>query len=357
MIIVSKRIIGEPSLKFKSILLIWSLIFLIGVLSGCTESGETQEIELTVFGVSGESKGYSLTDITKLTSISGTSRCENSFGNWRNNGFYRGVPISVFAEQIGGIQQGDILIVTSEDNYTQIFTYDNIYPSSEWEEIQGKMILAYEFNNTEVPKWEDGLRIVFLPLDEEYSTDDQQKTASLEYKNTAASVRWAKWVKKLQFVRESEKVTFETPDVKYSLSYSQLKVLPSVEDSGGYLRSTGSIGGPSNYKGVNITAVLDLIINIESNFSIEVVPADFSNFTFTKQHIFGNVPLYDENGVEIGHGGVENLTLTLIYEENGVPLKETDGGPFRMGYLGFNGPISDSFFWVKFVQTIKIMTS
>ncbi len=341
-------------MRFKSILIVYFLLLFIGLLSGCTELEETQEIELVVLGVSGESEEFTLTDITELTGIDGTSKCQNSFGNWRDNGAYRGVPISVFAEEVGGIQEGDILIVTSEDNYSQIFTYENIYPLSEWEEIQGTMILAYEFNGTKVPKWEDGLRIVFLPSDEEYSTEDQQKTASLEYKNAASSSRWSRWVNKLEFIRESEKITFEIPDTKFSLSRSQLKVLPSVEGSGSHLKTTGAIIGPYNYKGVNMTATLDLLINLTSDFSIEIVPIDFYNFTFTKKQIFGNVPLFNENGVEIGHGGPKNLTLTLIYEENGEPLKKDYGGPFRMGYLGSGGPISEGHFWVKYVEAIKI---
>ncbi|MFX1284661.1 MAG: hypothetical protein ACFFB5_13460 [Promethearchaeota archaeon] len=341
-------------MRFKSIIIISFLLLLIGLLSGCTEPEMTQEIGLTVLGVSGESKEFTLTDIKELTSISGTSKCQNSFGNWRHNGVYRGVPISDLAEEVGGIQQGDILTVTSEDDYTQIFTYENIYPSSEWEGIQGKMILAYEFNDTKVPKWEDGLRIVFLPSDEEYSTEDQRKTASLEYKDAAASVRWAKWVTKLEFIRENEKVTFETPNEKFTLSHSQLQLLPSIEASGAFLKTTGVIVGPYNYKGVNMTAALDLLLDFSSNFSMKVVPIDFYNFTFTKSQIFGNVPLFDENGVEIGHGGLENLTLTLIYEENGEPLQSDYGGPFRMGYLGPGGPISEGHFWVKYVKTIII---
>lgn len=189
-------------MRFKSVSLNFLIIILITSISGCIEQDISQDTELLVLGVSGESKEFTLTNIKELVTIGGKSEYENSFGNWRGKGTYIGVLLSIFAEEVGGIQPGDILIVTSLDNYTQVFSYENIYPSAQWEAIQGMLILAYEFNNTEIPEWEDGLQIAFLPLDEQYSNDDQQQTATPESSQAAASTRWVKWVKKLEFIRE-----------------------------------------------------------------------------------------------------------------------------------------------------------
>lgn len=339
-------------MRFKSVTIICFSIILIGLFSGCTEPGKSQETELVVLGVTGESKEFTLAEIKEYTSISGMSEYQNSYGNWRGKGVYKGVPISVFADEVGGIQPGDILIVTSEDNYTKVFSYENIYPSTEWVGIQGTMILAYEFNETQIPKWEDGLQIAFLPLDEQYSTEDQQQTASLESSQAAASTRWVKWVNKLKFKRE-ESITIVGED-NYTLSTSQLHRLPSVTGSGKFLKSIGTIAGPFTYTGVNISAVLELVINISSEFSIDVIASDGYKFTYTKSQIFGDVPLYNDDGVQIGHGGPDNLTLALVYEEDGLPLTEDKGGPFRMVYLGSNDPITDGHFWTKYVVTIII---
>ncbi len=323
---------------------------LIILFSGCTEPEISPETELVVLGVTEESREFTLTDIKEFTSISGTSEYQNSLGNWRGKGLYKGVLISVFAEEVGGIQPGDILIITSNDNYTQVYSYENIYPSTEREGIQGSMILAYEVNGTSIPKWKDGLQIAFLPSDERYSNEDQQQTASLDYSQAAASTRWVKSVEKLEFKREKS-VTI-VGEVNYTLTTTQLHRLPSITGSGKFLKSTGTVVGPFTYTGVNFSAVLELIINISTNFSIDVVASDGYKFTYTKDQIFGDVPLYNDEGVQIGHGGSNNLTLALVYEEDGSLLTEDDGGPFRMVYLGSNDPITDGHFWTKYVDTI-----
>jgi len=322
------------------------------LISGCTELEKSQETELVVLGVSGEFREFTLKDIKVFTSISGLSGYQNSLGNWFDKGIYKGVPVSVFAEEVGGIQPGDILVVTSKNNYTQVFSYENIYPSTEWEGIQGSMILAYELNEIEIPKWEDGLQIAFLPSDEQYSNEDHQQTSSLESSQAAASTRWVKWVRSLEFRRE-ESVTF-IGEENHTLTATQLRKLPTLEGSGKYLKSTGTIVGPFTYTGVNISAIIELIANISTDLSIKAIASDGYKFTFTKTQILGDVPLYNDEGFQIGHGGSNNLTLALLYDEGGSPLTEEFGGPFRLGYLGVNEPITDGHFWVKYVDKLII---
>lgn len=329
------------------------LIILIALFSGCTEPEKSQETELVVLGVTGEPREFTLADIKELTSISGTSEYQNSYGNWRDKGVYRGVPVSVFAEEIGGIQKGDILIVTSEDNYTQIFTYENIFPSTEWQEIQGTMILAYEFNGTQFPDWEDGLRIVFVPPDDQYSNEDSQSTSSLKSK-ISGSQRWSKWVKKFEFRRESETVTFGYDSSNYTLSWSQILKLPAINESGRYLTGYGAFSDPFYYTGVNLTYVLDLFIDINQAFTVEIVASDGYMRAFTRDQFLGNITLYDSSGGEIGHGGPENVSLILAYYEGNQQL-ESGLGPFRAAFVGPNSPITGSKYWVSSVVFIKII--
>jgi DMSO/TMAO reductase YedYZ molybdopterin-dependent catalytic subunit len=321
-------------------------------LSGCTS--EEKVPPLSVVGITGDLYEFSLKSITNLPSVSGQSSYENSFGNIGGSGEYKGVKISSIAEEVGGIQQGDLLRVISTDGYSQIFTYDNIHPPSvEANSSQGTMILAYEFNGKMVPEWEDGYLIAFLPPDNTYSTEDHQSTTSLEYSDKAASTRWVKWVTKMEFIREEETVLF-VGEKNHSLSYSQLEQLPSVSGSGSYLKTTGEVVGPFNFKGVDIISTLNLMINTTVDFSIETIASDGYKFKFTKSQTYGNVSLFDQNGEEIGHGGPENTTLTLVYSEDGEPLSAGNGGPFRMVYLGENSPITEGHFWVMFVDTIII---
>ena len=328
---------------------------MIGLFSGCVEPESTEEFTLVVVGVSGESNEFTLTDIKEFTNISGTSEFQNAYGNWRDKGVYKGVSISVFAELAGGIQKGDILIVTSVDNYTQIFTYENIYPSTEWQEIQGTLILAYEFNGTQFPDWQDGLRIAFIPPDGRYSNDDSKNTSSLESKK-AGSQRWSRYVNKLEFRRESETVTFGFDSTNYTLSWSQVLELPAINESGSYM--TGSevpfFSDPYYYTGVNLTYVMDLLIDVNQDFSVQVVASDGYLWTFSRDQFFGNTTIYDSSGNEIGNGGPENVSLILAYYEGNQKL-ESDFGPFRAVYVGPNSPITGSKYWVRSVVYIKIL--
>ncbi|UCE14814.1 MAG: hypothetical protein JSV04_06435 [Candidatus Heimdallarchaeota archaeon] len=340
-------------MRFKSITIVYFSIFLIGLFSGCLDQKTDQEIELTILGVWGETKELKLAEIMEFQSISGLSEFQNFFGNWRGKGVYTGVPISTFAEEVGGIQKGDILVVTSEDNYTQIYTYENIYPTTEWEEIQGRMILAYEFNGTQFPTWDDGLQIVFLPSDGQYSNEDSKATSSLESKGSPAGARWSKYIKKLEFRRENETVTFGYNSNNYTLSWSQVLRLPSINESGSFKTGVSDISDPDFYTGVNLTYTLDLLIDINQNFSITIVAADSYSRTFSRDLFFGNTTLYDSSGNELGFNDPENVNLILAYYEGGQKLISEDG-PFRAVYVGPNSPITGSAYWVRSVVYIEI---
>ncbi|MFX1517660.1 MAG: hypothetical protein ACFFC6_15255 [Promethearchaeota archaeon] len=340
-------------MRFKSIFMISFLILLIGMLSGCTEPEPSQDVVLVVMGVSGEIKEYTLAELKEFTSSSGTSEYQNSYGNWKDKGVYKGVLVSKLAEEVGGIQQGDIMIATSEDNYTQVYPYENIYPSTAWKAIQGEMILAYELNETEVPDWEDGLRIAFLPTDEQFSNEDSDQTSSLEAKG-AASRKWSKWVTKVEFRRETENVTFGFDSTNYTLSWSQVLKLRSINQSGCYITRENEVSDLIYYKGVNLTSVLDLMIDLGNNFTVEIVASDGYSRTFTRDQFFGNTTLYDSAGNEIGHGGPENVTLILAYYEGDEKLA-SDSGPFRSVYVGSNSPITSSKYRIRSVVYIKIV--
>ncbi|MFX1545204.1 MAG: hypothetical protein ACFFCU_03260 [Promethearchaeota archaeon] len=188
-------------MRFKSGVIVNFLIILIIWSSGCTEPKKSQETELIVMGVTGESREFTLMEIKELPNIDGTSEHQNSLGDWSGKGVYKGVSISVFAEEVGGMQPGDILLVTSEDNYVQVFSYTKIYPSTEWDRIQGSMILAYSYNGTLFPDWTEGYRIVFLPKDHAYSNADCEATSPpREGYNIwpSAGFRWLKFVRILR---------------------------------------------------------------------------------------------------------------------------------------------------------------
>ena len=97
----------------------------------------------------------------------------------------------------------DYLIVWASDGYNGIYNYGNIYPNATWQDLQGSLILAYNFNGTEFPKWEKGPQIAFLPQDGFYSTADKNNTSSSDIVGSAGS-RWISNVMSFELRRGSE---------------------------------------------------------------------------------------------------------------------------------------------------------
>jgi predicted phosphodiesterase len=140
----------------------------------------------------------SLNDLLQMVPIQGFSSFQNQYDNWRGQGVYEGIAISALIELIGGMTVNDTLIVQSFDGYFQEYSYSNVYPNSSWANIQGPMILAYEYNGTQVLDWADGMRLVMVPPDGAYSNEDAILTSSTSA--VSAGSRWVRFVSILEVV-------------------------------------------------------------------------------------------------------------------------------------------------------------
>ena len=102
-------------------------------------------------------------------------------------------------ELVGGITINDTLVVRSFDGYAQEFSYSNVYPNTTWAEIQGPMVLAYSYNDTEVLDWVDGIRLVMIPPDGEYSNIDATQTSE-SGDVISAGARWVRFVSLIEVI-------------------------------------------------------------------------------------------------------------------------------------------------------------
>lgn len=146
-----------------------------------------------------EDATLSLKDLLELPSIEGFSSFENQLNNWRGQGVYVGALVSTLIELVGGMSIYDTLVVRSFDGYVQNFSYYNVYPNATWLYIQGPMILAYEYNDTQVLEWDDGMRIVMLPPDGAYSNEDANQTTETGDVVSAGS-RWVRFVSIIEVI-------------------------------------------------------------------------------------------------------------------------------------------------------------
>jgi 3',5'-cyclic AMP phosphodiesterase CpdA len=147
----------------------------------------------------------SLDDLKQLPYREAFSSFQNQFGNWRGQGVYRGVKISDLIDLVGGMSVTDTLTARAYDGYSHSYSYHNVYPNESWQELQGDMILAYQYNGTEVPEWDTGLRIVMLAPDGAYSNEDCLTTSArgmgcnVYYSGGA---RWVRYVARIEVIVE-----------------------------------------------------------------------------------------------------------------------------------------------------------
>ncbi|MGY5852919.1 MAG: hypothetical protein RTU92_05070 [Candidatus Thorarchaeota archaeon] len=143
----------------------------------------------------------SLQEMLTMNTETSLGSFQNTLGNIRDVGIYRGTLVATLIELVGGMEETDLLEVVASDGYNQKYTYENVFPNSSNQIIQGNMILAYSFNNTQVPKYVDGFRVVFLPEDGYYSNEDAEATTSSEYYQDSAGARCVKNVVLITLIR------------------------------------------------------------------------------------------------------------------------------------------------------------
>ena len=155
---------------------------------------EPDETVLSVIAKDGTVTNFTWDEIKGLASAEGPSQYQNKVGIWKDEGTYKGAKMSAIIDAVGGISSSDIVNVTA-DGYYYKFNYHHVYPNQTWLDIQGNMILAYSFNGTEYPDWEDAFKVAFLPSDGGYSNDDA--TATTPAGEAAPSSGGSRWVRNI----------------------------------------------------------------------------------------------------------------------------------------------------------------
>lgn len=335
--------------------LIFLSITLIVLISGCTnqENNEDDKIIITIHDGLGSSESYSLSDIKNMTTITGISQFQNQFGNWRDYGTYIGVKINTLLKDVGGMNTSSIIKVTATDDYFAYYTYDNVYPTGNFAAIQGDMILAYSLNGTEIPDYDSGPRIIFLPDDEAYSNNDMVDTTSLESRGAVPSggSRWVKSVEKIEVIYDNQLINLvgSTKNVTYTLT--QIKLM-SLDGYGSFRNSIGTVSGPNQYTGVNMTYLLEDLEGFGTKFNLKLTASDDYSKDLTFDEIKGYFETFDENGSSLGE---KKLIPTIAFEssdDNEVP-------PLRFAILDPVGTaessiITSSGYWIKDIVNLEV---
>jgi len=432
-----------------------------------------------------------LTELDDLAYVEALSSYQNRFMNWRGLGTYGGVELKVIADLVGGMVPGDIMTVEASDGYLQNLSYYQVYPDAEYLTVQGRTILAYKFNGTSAPDWEDGPMIAVLAPDQAFSNADFNATCARDPEfltSTSASSIWVRdvanitisqkyaewsidltdldgaessltrtkfvsleyyfaesyvdgslrnwsgvpienvlglvddgdpttfnqtlatsgcrvnvsdaadeiyyrimevsylladkailaskmngtvleeddaplrlvgpalskkeWVSGIAHIEMLDPVVLTLEDCDSSIDFTMddIKALVATTSSGGLIKSTGTIVGPDEYRGVLLRDLVAMV-NDSAVYSLEVVATDDYTMTYSyKQVEDGEFDYYDDvTGELLGTG---NFDMIVAYEMNGLPL---EGMNFRIAIVDDSAPITDGHFWTKYVRTIRIV--
>jgi len=301
----------------------------------------------------GTQLSITLTQMQSMDSVEAYGAYENSFDNPRGNGTYKGVRVSGLVDLAGGMESTDLIVVNGSDGYSVTFPYSKVYPSLSTQDIQGDMILAYSYNETIMPEWELGFRIIFLTEDEYYSNADAEASTPEEYFPDAAGPQCVSNVVTIRIVeREPDEfaLTIAIGGTTVGYTMTEILALSSTTGEGGYKNRHGTLTGPNNYTGVAIYNLLRWVSNLPESYEISVLTSD------------GIVPLINQSVVEgtlIGYNsttgisvGQVNCTMILAYDINGEGLGED--GPLRFAFLNVDEYFTTSTLWIKSVVKITV---
>ena len=299
------------------------------------------EYFVEIVGDGNESQNVTLDDMKNMDVVSGNSSFQNTYGNIGGEGLYKGVKVSDLIDLVGGMDDGFVIRVIAEDGYNQMFEKSKVYPNQTILDIQGHMILAFEYENQVVPDYEDGFRLAFLPEDGYYSNADANATT--DPNPSAAGPQWVSNVIRIEVLENLYNSTLQ-------LSETFLRTLPSISGEGGYLKTSGEIVGPFNFTGVRLSILVQLFDEVPEDYVIIGRAGDGHSVEYTKAIVEGDV-----NGYTPTKDSLEsiNSTMVIAYEEEGNPI--TEGGPLKIVFLNEDGNLTDGFRWLKDVESITIM--
>jgi hypothetical protein len=306
---------------------------------------------VVIVGSDNTTENVTLTEMLEMTGITKNSSYQNSYGNIRGQGIYTGVKVSDLVDLVGGMKENEAIRVTASDDYSMTFEYYKVYPGEYFLAKQGEMILAYEYNGTMVPNYEDGFRIAFLPDDGYYSNLDANATT--EPNPSAAGPQWVSNVVKIEVIDSLEPVALT---IKYGatttpLTLSKIQSLPLTSGQGGYRSSFPSIKGPYDITGVSFGNLLDQFVTLPTNYSLIAVAGDDYSVEYTKTMVEGELSGYNSTGSPVD---VIHSTMVLAYEMDGGPISGSSA-PLRTTFINEDGNLTDGFLWVGNVVNITIV--
>ena len=140
-------------------------------------------------------------------------------------------------------------------------------------------------------------------------------------------------------------------DIVKDYTLNELEDLESFTGLGGYINKVNVTSGPFELTGVRISTFLNQFDINSENYNITVTASDGTQQEFNISNIKGEIPIFNETGVQIGNSGV---IMILSYKIDNEYIDVSDG-PLRLTFdYDAENSFTSSNLWVKNVVSIEI---
>lgn len=296
-----------------------------------------------------------LTQLLQMNPVTGTAMYENINHNWRGYGVYQGVRLSTIIETVGTMSGYKAVRVNATDGYTQLYSYDNLYPNATLYNIQGNLILAFACNGTRPPTWTIGPRIVFLPPDGNYSNADAIQTTPNGWYGGSGGSRWVYNVSTIELLPN---IVVSDGSTKLNLALPQLIEMNHVSGNSEFQNQYGNWRWYGAYVGVNLSAIVEKVGTMGADDVVRVNATDGTSQLYSYDNLYPNATFHSLQGY-----------LVLAYSYNGTQAPSWDSG-LRIVFLPPDEAYSNddaskttpaAWFssagdrWLKWVATIELL--
>jgi DMSO/TMAO reductase YedYZ molybdopterin-dependent catalytic subunit len=140
-----------------------------------------------------------------------------------------------------------------------------------------------------------------------------------------------------------------------SFTLNQLEALPAYTGYAGIKSSTGVVTLPSEYTGVRLSDLTDLVGGISKANGVTLVAKDGYGMTFSYAQIVDHAFTAYDPATGTEQAPAKDLTVVVAYAREGKPLGE-DEGPLRLmvGTPKPGGQVVDGHWSVKWVDRISV---
>ena len=341
-------------------------------------------------------KTYTMSDLQALPSVSGNGGYMGKGGSITGPFPYQGVALTTLLNAVGGISEGEIITLTSSDNYSQQLTYDQI--------TSGSMLNYYDTTGNPItPSPIPTLTIIYSEngavLDSTHGPTELGALALASPNVLTDGSLWAKMVVSITVTSAATATTTTmtntattttatsttttmavattsappvvvsttpaatTPviltvvngSLKTTYSLAQLQQLQVMFTQSASIGKSNTISGPDSYVGVQVSTLLATVGGFTSSNTVTFTGSDGYSKTFSYAAVENGtgITVEDNNGNTITSPVAP--VMFLAYSKDGAAL-DSSTGPLELCFassLALNQYTTSSN-WVKLIVTITI---